>query len=101
MNHVSIMQCSAIVCGEVAQKVAPIIFAARSAPVDVADSGWQFLCGRVHENADAAQIWAVHEVLELDESLAPYIGYPEGTELLRRSPDDEWEVTIGPEECQP
>ena len=101
MSDGSIMRSAAIVCGEVATRSAPILYAARSESVDEADSGWQFLCGAGNEDIRAAQIWAVHEVLEIDQSLAPYIGFPAGTVLQRESPDNEWEVTVGPEECRP
>lgn len=97
MTEGSIMRCAAIVCAEVAAN-APILRASRSSPVDEADSGWQFVCGKIHENADGIQIWAVHQVLERDETLVPYIGFPAGTVLERKSAGDEWEVTVGPEE---
>jgi len=92
----SIMRCAAIVCGEVAAKD-PILYASRSAPAHEADSGWQFLCGRIHEDAGSAQVWAVHQVLEYDQSLEPFLGFPEGTVLERNSLLDEWQVTLGSE----
>lgn len=82
-----------IVCFEVAQG-APVLYAVRTECLREVDSGWQFLCGDIHEDAKKAQVWAVHELLEQDPSLAPYIDYPVGTVLSRQSSDAEWDVSF-------
>ena len=60
------LQAAAIVCREVAVDHAYILYAERSEPVEEADSGWQFLCGRTTEDPEAAQVWALREVLAHD-----------------------------------
>ena len=84
---------AAIVCSEVANG-APILYAHRSEALEDADSGWQFLCGAGDEDARLGQVWAIHEVVERDGSIAEFRGLPVGTVLTRSSTDDEWEVSI-------
>ncbi len=82
-----------MVCIEVARG-APVLLAVRSELLDENDSGWQFLCGAPEEDHLQAQIWAVHELLERDQSVAKYIDYPIGTVLRRATGDSEWKVSI-------
>jgi hypothetical protein len=84
---------AAFVCGEVAQREAPILHAERTEPDDPADSGWQFLCGRESEDIATAQIWALHEVVELEPSLLPYVSLPVGTVLTRHTGSDAWTIS--------
>ncbi len=85
-------QMAVIVCKEVAEGAA-ILFAMRTEPLRDADSGWQFLCGAATEDETKAQVWAVHEVLEQDESLSDYMEFPVGTVLRRSSPGEDWTVS--------
>jgi hypothetical protein len=98
MSHQANLDSAAIVCREVAVDHAPILYAARSEPEDVADSGWQFLCGRGSEDMASAQVWAVHEVLAYDQTLTPFVDRPAGTVLERLSPEAEWKVSEEAEE---
>jgi hypothetical protein len=56
------MNRAALVCDHVAIAGDPILHAARSEPIEPADSGWQFLCGRGGHVQDA-KIWILQEVL--------------------------------------
>ncbi len=87
-----IQQGSAIVCSEVANDHMAILYAERSEPEHEADSGWQFLCGGSAEDWRAARVWAIHEVLEREPSLAPFMDLPSGTVLCRKSPADAWQI---------
>jgi hypothetical protein len=87
-----IRQSAPIVCSEIANDRAPILYAERSQPEDEADSGWQFLCGSPSENWQTAQVWAVHEVLELEPTLKPFVDFPVGTVLQRASPESAWQI---------
>ena len=86
------LQAAAIVCREVAVDHAYILYAERSEPVEEADSGWQFLCGRTTEDPEAAQVWALREVLAHDPSLGGLVGLPPGTVLTRSSRDADWTI---------
>jgi hypothetical protein len=92
MDDESILQRGAIVCSDVATHASPILYAERSEPEDEADSGWQFSCGRSSDDWRAAEVWAIHEVLEHDKSLLPLVELPVGTVLSRDSSGDEWHV---------
>jgi hypothetical protein len=92
MKSKGIHQSGAIVCSEVANGTKPVLYAERSAPEDEADSGWQFLCGSSSEDWRAAQVWAIHEVLEREPSLERFIESPIGTVLSRKSSADAWEI---------
>jgi hypothetical protein len=94
MKSSNINQSGAIVCSEVANDSMPILYAERSEPEDQADSGWQFLCGISSENWRNAQVWAIHEVLEREPSITPFIELPSGTVLSRKSPADEWRINV-------
>ena len=83
---------AAIVCEHVALNHAPILVAIRDEPVDAADSGWQFSCGR-YESEPNVKIWAVSEVVDEDPSLRPHIGAPAGTVLTRKSANATWRVS--------
>ena len=80
---------AAVVCEHVARQ-APILHAVKSEPEDAADSGWQFLCGADDETWENAQVWAIHEVLSSESTLAPYLAMPTGTELRRLAPGVPW-----------
>ena len=87
-----ILQTAAIVCHEVAKKQLPILYAKRSESENEADSGWQFLCGAIHENWSTAEVWSVGEVLEHDCSLVHLITLPVETVLSRVNTQSEWVV---------
>ncbi len=86
-------QMAVFVCSEVAGGAA-ILLAVRDPAIDEVDTGWQFLCG-ANEHVKA-QIWALHEVLELDPSLEPFIEFPVGTTIKRKSAGEQWEVSWEP-----
>jgi hypothetical protein len=50
------------------------------------------LCGAPAEDSEKAKVWAVHEVLEYDPTLKPFIEKPPGIILRRPSGDAEWQV---------
>jgi hypothetical protein len=55
------------------------------------DSGWQFLCGSSHaQDPEAANVWLIYEVLELEPSLSEFIGLPPGTILTRKDAASGW-----------
>jgi len=86
-----IRQCAAIVCSHVAMGRKPILLAERSEPEEASDSGWQFLCGLEEEDWTTAQVWSVHEVVEIDKSLDRLVEMPIGTRLVRPAATAEWE----------
>jgi hypothetical protein len=92
MKDTAILQSAAIVCSEVANDHMPVLYAERSEPEDEADSGWQVLCGVSTHDWRAAQVWAVHEVLKREPSLAQFINSPIGTVISRESAADEWKI---------
>jgi hypothetical protein len=69
---------------------ASILHAERSEPQDETDSGWQFSCGSSTEDWRAAKVWALHEVLEREPTLADFMDLPFGTILTRSSPNSKW-----------
>ncbi|MDX2111737.1 MAG: DUF2185 domain-containing protein [Verrucomicrobiota bacterium] len=93
MKNDDLMNYAAIVCADIVLKHESILYAERSAPEDTADSGWQFLCGADDEDWNLAKVWALHEVMELDESLKPFMKMPYGTILTRLSANDAWHVS--------
>lgn len=76
MTNVKHGEAAAIVCGDIANANVPILYAERTDPEEPTDSGWQFLCGAPAEDWQSAQVWALHEVLEYDGSLLPYMDFP-------------------------
>jgi hypothetical protein len=85
------LEAGAIVCAHVADGSAPILYAARSTPVDTADSGWQFTCNKLNHGSDSeAQIWSVAEVLAAEPSLHDFVDMPEGTKMARTSVASPW-----------
>jgi hypothetical protein len=83
---------AAIVCEHVANGC-PILRAVKDEPLEPADSGWQFVCNSgVRENEETAKVWAVHEVLEVEPTLAAFIEKPAGTILERKSANASWEM---------
>lgn len=83
----------AIICSHVAKENLPILRAVRDEPMDPTFSGWQFTCGlNEHENTDTGLIWLVEEVLNLDQSLRPFIEMPVGTALTRGDAESSWTV---------
>jgi hypothetical protein len=87
-----LLSSAAIVCVEVARYKHPILYATRSPPLQTGDSGWQFLCGAVHQDSTGAQVWSVGEVVELDPSLSESVFLPEGTILERESIGAPWVI---------
>ena len=84
---------AAIVCSHVAIDEDPILRAVRDAPVDPADSGWQFTCGRdEHTNDDEAQVWSLNHVVRNDASVREILEAPVGSRMTRREMKSNWEV---------
>lgn len=83
---------AAIVCEHVAASGAVIRCAYRELPEELADSGWQFLCGSVDEDLNGAQVWSVREVLKVSPELAGFIDLPPGSKLNRAGLSDSWSV---------
>jgi hypothetical protein len=88
----TIMLTAALLCREVALDHAPILYAVRNPPIHPADSGWQYLCGGVHEDACSTQLWSLGEVLNYDSSLGPFVDLPTGTILERSNGSETWIV---------
>lgn len=81
----------ALISNKVARGESPILYAARSKPVDKADSGWQFTAGSSEENhPEQPELWSISEILDLDPSLIKYINSDIGTKLIRISVFDNW-----------
>lgn len=84
---------ASIVCSHIASGL-PMLRAIRGEPVEVADSGWQFLCDSgLDEEDDEAQVWAFFEVGEHTPSLEPYLDLPPGTIVCRTDEHSSWEVS--------
>ena len=83
---------AAILCEHVAAKTHPALYAARTEPEDVADSGWQFMCN-VHtdENPEEAKVWAINEVVQLDPSIKGWLNHPVGTQVVRADENSPWQ----------
>ena len=82
----------AIVCFHIAKERLPILRAVRTEPLELEDSGWQFLCNSGKEEKEAeAQVWLVSEVLGLEPSLSAFINSPAYTELFRPDKNSKWE----------
>lgn len=96
MTEADILRMGAIVCADIANQVAPILIAERSEPVNPADSGWQFTCGRTDPpHFDNAQVWLLREVLEREPSLKECTNLPVGTRLQRESDRAPWSCVSG------
>src|SRR5260221_4225459 len=89
---------AAIVCGHVAAKSLPVLYASRDEPLEEADSGWQFTCNKHEEDLSEAKVCAIYEVVEIEPSLAPLIDLPSGTKVIRDAPDSPWKVWVPPTE---
>lgn len=86
-----VLELGAIVTRNIALGIADILYAERSEPMAPEDSGWQFTEGsKDQSNFENAQIWTVHEVIESDSTLRPFIDYPVGSRILRNSKGDAW-----------
>lgn len=84
---------AAIVCSHCAEG-APILRAVHSRPIEVGDSGWQFLCGSTeHDDESEATIWFLNEVLEKEPSLRKFLFDEFGEILVRSSPNEQWQVS--------
>ena len=84
---------AAIICSHVALGIHPLLRAERGEPTMLEDSGWQFICSIEDEDASTAKVWLVCEVLELEPSLAEFMGYPPLTVLTRPNAESPWTVT--------
>ena len=81
-----------IVCIHVAKELKPLMFAARTEPVDSVDSGWQFHCGvEDHHDAQSGRVWSVKDVLRRDPTLESWIEAPVGTRIQRSGAGEAWE----------
>lgn len=89
-QKVSLLQCAAILCSHVASGERPILIAERDEPEDPADSGWQFLCGEDHEDWREAKVWSVREILEIEQTLTPFINLEPTVRLVRLACDGDW-----------
>jgi hypothetical protein len=88
---VGIHNLGAIVSNSVANGDCIIMWAERSESVDEADSGWQFIGSSENDlDPSLSQIWAIHEVLELEPSLATYLVMPVGTKLKKQYISNSW-----------
>ena len=82
-----------IVCGHVASKTHPILFAERNEPEEPVDTGWQFLCDSgLDETPEAAQVWALDEILAFEPTLNGLLEQRPGTRLVRKDPASPWQV---------
>lgn len=71
---------------------AAILKAAKDAPLDDTDSGWQCHCNRVdHTQETSAKFISIQELLEMEPSLEPFLAWPVGTVLERNDPSQEWQ----------
>ncbi len=86
------MNSAAIVCKEIAADKAPILRATRTHPADIADSGWQFLCGRFDDDPANAQVWSLGEVVDYDPTILPFLELPFGSVIERDSREGEWVI---------
>ena len=85
---------AAIVCGHVAAKTHPILFAERSQPDEPVDTGWQFVCNSgLDEDPESAKVWALDEVIALEPSLAAILDHPPGTQLIRKDASSPWQIS--------
>lgn len=92
MGAMAPLRGAAIVCPHVAEGSQRILYAERSAPVDEADSGWQFICGSgTHDDERSAEVWALDEVVDLDPTVVCLLDAPIGTRFSRKSTKVPWE----------
>ena len=68
-----------VVCRHIAEDGAPVKHAIKSCPLREEDSGWQFLCARIHASAEGAKVWAVQEIIQYDNDVAAIIDEPPGS----------------------
>jgi hypothetical protein len=65
----------------------------RDEPVDASDSGWQFVCHAAsEEDPEAASVWAINEVIEMEPSIKDYLELPPGTILVRADEHSDWTI---------
>lgn len=80
-----------IVCSHVAKDRLPILYAGRSEPLELADSGWQCLCyAGFEEQIETAKVWSIDELLTFEPSLAAFIDSPIGTKMIRKNTESQW-----------
>lgn len=92
-------QKAAIVCRHVHSDGSPILYASRAAPVEPADSGWQFLCGADEHAATDARVWSMREVVRFEPSLRRFMDAPVGTVLGRADASGEWSSALMRTRC--
>src|SRR5260370_37028477 len=70
MSYEDLKRSAAIICKHVSYPERPMLYAACGVPLELADSGWQFLCSLEtrHDFNDAA-IWLLEEVAVLDPTV--------------------------------
>ena len=78
---------AAIVCCHVLEEGAPITYVSH----DGDDGMWQFLCGGLHETADAWLV-SLYSVWKRDESVGLSCEMPPGFIAWRAGAEDEWRV---------
>ena len=64
---------AAIVCRHIAKDKVGVRHAARSEPIRMEDSGWQFLCGESHVDCAGASVWSIGEVIACCPEVAQFI----------------------------
>jgi len=70
VSYEDLKQSAAIVCFHVSYPERPILRATRDRPLELEDSGWQFLCGVEHHgDASRGKVLALEEVPALDATL--------------------------------
>jgi hypothetical protein len=73
-------------CGHVIYHAKPILYVAH----DADDGGWQFLCGASsHNGSDICQL-ALHEILEMDDTLLDISDLPTGFVAERKKKGSDW-----------
>ena len=78
---------AAIVCRHVLEEGAPITYVSH----DEDDGMWQFLCGGLHETADARLV-SLYSVWKRDESVGLLCEMPPGFIAWHAGAEDEWRV---------
>ncbi len=74
----------------------PILFMYREGPMDEEDSGWRFLSGledqEYLDEANNSKFLGLNTVANLDNQIIPHLNKPVGSELERKSGDEEFAI---------
>jgi hypothetical protein len=94
MSHEDLKRNAAIICKHVSYPERPILYAARGAPVDPADSGWQFLCNlKTRHDFPSAAVWLLEKVAALDPTIRGILDAEPKTCFERSMVDVPWVST--------